>query len=228
MNNSSGIYSITSPSGKLYIGSAVHFIRRRGIHLHALRHGKHHSSILQKAFDKYGEKEISFEQILFCEPKDLLFYEQLILDAFKPEYNICKVAGSSLGLKRSAETKQKLSKFRTGSVMSEDVRIKIRATNGSAEARLRNSEQQKAIHSTAERRKANSEQQKISQNRPEVRAKKGRALMCVENGLCFTNGHAAAEWCHLATLTTNKNAFVAINSAVRSGKAIYGYHWKAI
>ena len=240
----SGIYKITSPSGKIYIGSAKDFDYRWSKHSYDLRKQNHHCKPLQSACQKYGFENLTFSKLLICKPEDLLFYEQRALDRYKPAYNICKIAGSALGVKRTPEVRAKMIASRTPEVrlaisigntgklrnaetckrLSESLKISL----GTPEARAINSLRQKLVQNLPERIKANSEQQKISQMRPEVRAKKGRALICVENGLKFTNGHEAAEWCHLATLTTNKNAFVAINKAVRTGKPIYGFHWKAI
>lgn len=100
----SGVYEIVNTvNGKRYIGSAVSFKKRWGVHRHALRHSAHHSSKLQRAWNKYGEDAFKFLPILTCQPSMLLFYEQQLLDKVKPEYNILPVAGSSLGSKRTPE-----------------------------------------------------------------------------------------------------------------------------
>lgn len=221
----SGIYTISSPSGKLYIGSAINLARRKIQHFHGLRNKVHANSILQKAFNKYGEENLIFKEIIHCSVANLLLYEQIAIDAFEPAYNIAKIAGSSLGIKRSESTKMKLSLAKTGVPRTEQAKQNIRDAVSTPEARKRNSDTQKAIHGTPEMRKANSERQKEAQNRPEVRAKKGRSIICVETKMIFTNGHEAAEWCLNNKLTKNKNAFVAINCAVRKGKPIYGFNW---
>lgn len=105
----SGIYRIVSPSGKEYIGSAKSFNRRFAKHRHELKKSIHHCKPLQSAANKYGIGALEFEILLVCKIEDLIFYEQLLIDALKPRYNMCKKAGSALGLKRSAETCKKLS-----------------------------------------------------------------------------------------------------------------------
>jgi group I intron endonuclease len=243
MTLNSGIYTITSPSGKMYVGSAKDFDYRWSKHSYDLRKGVHHCKLLQSASNKYGFSNLVFKRLLVCELKDLLFYEQRAIDILKPEYNIAKIAGSNLGIKHSPETIQRMKDSRTlevrtrisnahkgkpkSEIHKKNLSAGISRTMGTPEARLRNSIAQKIAQNIPAVKQANSETQKIAQMRPEVRAKKGRALICVENSLRFTNGHEAAEWCYLAGLTTNINAFVAINSAVRSGKPIYGFHWKA-
>ena len=63
LNFDCGIYAITSPSGKQYIGSARSFRERWQKHLKDLRNGKHHSPGLQHAFNKYGESALRFDKI---------------------------------------------------------------------------------------------------------------------------------------------------------------------
>lgn len=106
---SSGIYVITSLSGKQYVGSAVSFSARWRLHQHYLRKGQHHSSHLQRAWNKHGEEAFVFSVLFICANPDLLFYEQRAINVLQPEYNVCKIAGSSLGVVRSAETRAKLS-----------------------------------------------------------------------------------------------------------------------
>lgn len=50
--------------------------------------------------------------------------EQYYFDTLKPEYNILKVAGSSLGRKVSEETKALLSLSATGRIFSPEMREK--------------------------------------------------------------------------------------------------------
>lgn len=112
----SGIYTITSPSGRQYVGSAVNFANRWRTHLYNLRRGKHHSPALQNAYNKYGESALAFAKFIICAPADLLFYEQRTIDAFSAGrlYNVSPVAGSQLGFKHSDETKAAYSATRRG------------------------------------------------------------------------------------------------------------------
>lgn len=84
---------------KLYIGSAIDFLQRKALHLSHLRCNKHHSILLQRAWNKYGEENFRFEVITVIKDKSkLIEIEQLYLDILKPKYNICKIAGSRLGV----------------------------------------------------------------------------------------------------------------------------------
>jgi group I intron endonuclease len=98
-----GIYCITSPSGRRYIGSAQNLIKREREHRSALKCGRHHSRPLQRAWDKY--ETINFSILLICAKRDLFFYEQKILDGLRPEYNVNPSATGTRGLKWSTESR---------------------------------------------------------------------------------------------------------------------------
>lgn len=105
----SGIYEIlNSVNGKRYIGSAVNIRKRWNEHRSHLKRGLHRSKALNRAWDKYGEESFAFRILLYCAKIDLIIYEQLAMDCFKPEYNISKIAGSTLGRRHSEETKAKI------------------------------------------------------------------------------------------------------------------------
>lgn len=130
----SGVYKITNiVNGKIYIGSAVKFKERFRIHKQGLRNNKHANRHLQGAWNIDGEGAFSFEVILVCDKKDTLFYEQLIMDAYKSYndkigYNICPKAGSNLGRKSTEETKEKIRKVKTGVIPSKESRKKLSET----------------------------------------------------------------------------------------------------
>jgi group I intron endonuclease len=58
---------------------------------------------------KYGYSNFSLEILEYCGRENVIEREQYYIDSFKPEYNILKKAGSSLGYKHSEETLSKLS-----------------------------------------------------------------------------------------------------------------------
>lgn len=123
-----GIYSITSPSGNMYIGSSKNILKRFSEHKNLLKRGSHHSAALQNAWHKY-KGNLEFKQLIVCEQTDLLFYEQLFLDNLNPQYNICKIAGNTLGIIASDETKEKLRQAGYKRIQSEDTKEKIRLAN---------------------------------------------------------------------------------------------------
>jgi len=110
----SGIYKIENlKTNKVYIGSAVSLTKRFRCHISTLRSGKHRNDKLQKSFNKHGENCFEFKVLIECEVKDLLMYEQMLIDfynAVQGGYNIAPVAGSGLGKKHTEETKEKMRK----------------------------------------------------------------------------------------------------------------------
>ena len=105
----SGVYRILcEPTGKFYIGSAVDLQNRRSVHFSELRNNKHCNSFLQKAWNKYGEEKFSFDVLLICSRKDLVFYEQRAIGILTPEFNMVPRAGSVLGRVHSEETRKKI------------------------------------------------------------------------------------------------------------------------
>lgn len=105
-----GIYQIRNlVNGKRYIGSAAGvkgFAGRWNEHKRLANAGRHHSVIFQRAWDKYGARAFTFEVLLYCDPRDCITFEQMAIDCYKPEYNICLIAGSTLGLKWSEASKK--------------------------------------------------------------------------------------------------------------------------
>ena len=80
MSNLAHIYKIENTvNGNCYIGSSVNYKARWYTHKSSLRRGVHHSFILQKAWDKYGEDKFVFKVILICSKSTQLFYETLCM-----------------------------------------------------------------------------------------------------------------------------------------------------
>lgn len=104
----SGIYEIrNTANGKRYIGSAASLRGRKATHLSYLRRGIHHNTHLQRAWNQYGEPSFTFTTLLYCAKDSLLMYEQLLIDAMEPEYNLSPTAGSTLGVRWSPEAKER-------------------------------------------------------------------------------------------------------------------------
>ena len=106
-----GVYKIINKiNKKFYVGSTstIGFEKRWKKHILDLNKNIHHSFYLQKSWNKYGPDNFSFEIIEECISEKCIIKEQYYLDFLKPEYNICKMAGSTLGIK------YKLKKIRKG------------------------------------------------------------------------------------------------------------------
>lgn len=109
---------------KVYIGSTVAFTHRRTGHLKALQAKRHHSIVLQRAWNKYGAESFDFEIIEFVEDREfLLAREQSWINQTKSflrkhGYNICQYVHGPLGVKRSKSFCENLSRMHKGNTYS--------------------------------------------------------------------------------------------------------------
>jgi group I intron endonuclease len=112
-----GIYKINSKAhpDKIYIGSAVNYEARKRGHINSLKRNSHKNRKIQAHFNKYGVNDLVFVLLENVPSKDeLTIREQYYIDMMHPSFNICKVAGSSLGVKRTEEYKAKMSLSKKG------------------------------------------------------------------------------------------------------------------
>ena len=122
-----GIYEIKSKiNGRSYIGSSENIHRRWNHHINNLLKNKHHSIILQRHVNKYGINDLAFSILEICNDNNLIEKEQVYINNNKPYFNIRKIADSNKGIKRSIETKEKLSKINLGKKLSENTCQKMR------------------------------------------------------------------------------------------------------
>jgi group I intron endonuclease len=94
-------------NGKSYVGSAKNLKNRLIIYycLECIKKRlKKSSSYIHKAILKHGYSNFCLDILEYCESNLLIEKEQFYFDILKPEYNICKVAGSTLGKKHRPET----------------------------------------------------------------------------------------------------------------------------
>lgn len=106
-----GVYQIVSCiNNKLYIGSTVDFKTRKKQHIYSLIQSTHNNSHLQNHVNKYGISDLKFKMIEYCKKEELLIREQFYLDTAQPDFNICTIATSRLGVKASKETIEKIKK----------------------------------------------------------------------------------------------------------------------
>jgi len=100
LDNRPVIYCISNNiNDSCYIGSAQNFRRRIRQHLAKLVTNKHRNKYLQRSWNKYGYQNFDISVLSNSTKETLIQDEQWSLDINKPEYNICKVAGNTAGLK---------------------------------------------------------------------------------------------------------------------------------
>jgi len=109
-----GIYKITSPSGKVYIGQSVDCWKRHGAYKN--HHCKKQAKLLA-SFEKHGFSRHKFEILHECTPCDLSSLEKYYVDLFQTfnsdrGLNIRDGGGNRASI--SEEQKAKISKTMTG------------------------------------------------------------------------------------------------------------------
>ena len=114
--SNSGIYCIENiKNGKKYIGSSIDTKKRKNRHFSELKRGIHKNSKLQSSYKKHMVEDFIFYILELVEDKKkLIEREQYYIDKYKPQYNINLIANSSLGVKRSEETKEKVRQANLG------------------------------------------------------------------------------------------------------------------
>jgi group I intron endonuclease len=116
----------------VYVGSSKRIPRRWKEHKRELRKGVHDNTKLQNAWNKYGESVFEFEVIAYCREPDLLWQEQIALDALDSVnrgYNVASKADkppSNKGVKRSSEHSEHLSQALMGKNLSESHKESLR------------------------------------------------------------------------------------------------------
>lgn len=99
----------------IYIGSAVSYENRKYYHIYDLINNKHHSSILQNSWNKYGNDAFLFSIIEDVnDNSELLVREQYYIDKLSPKFNCSKIAGSPLGVKHTLQSRQNMSAAQRG------------------------------------------------------------------------------------------------------------------
>ncbi len=98
-----------------YYGSAVDVKARFSAHKSLLLRNKHHCIHLQNAWNKYGKENFVFEIIEeILDKSKLIEREQWYLDNSSCKYNICDIAGSQLGTRRTDEQRKRMSISKIG------------------------------------------------------------------------------------------------------------------
>lgn len=126
----SGVYIIVNMvTGKVYVGSSVDLVARKQRHFCDLEKGCHSNSHLQGSYNKHGVFAFAFCVIEECKPKELIAREQFWIDKKREKFKLFNAtlkAGSQLGIKRSEETKKRMSDSQKGKRFSAETIGKMR------------------------------------------------------------------------------------------------------
>lgn len=113
--NKCGIYKWTNKiTLESYIGSSINLKRRfKNYFSNNYLERKINSGKIYKNIVRYGISNFRLEVLEYCDNNSIISREQYYMNYFNPEYNILKLAGSTLGFKHSTETKLKFKCRRT-------------------------------------------------------------------------------------------------------------------
>lgn len=78
IKNMCGVYKITSPSGKIYVGSTKCFRERYASYKYLSKISGDGQKKLKNSFNKYSFSNMLFEVLVICELEDRLMYERII------------------------------------------------------------------------------------------------------------------------------------------------------
>ena len=122
-----GVYKIiNNVNGKIYIGQSINIKARWTDHINTLNRNSSHSVLLQRAWNKYGPDNFTFEILELCseemldevESKYINFYNSI-----KNGYNL--ESGGNINKHLSEETKKKISDAHRGKRMSEEAKQRM-------------------------------------------------------------------------------------------------------
>lgn len=129
MDNIIGIYCIKNNlNNKVYIGQSININHRIQEHISLLNRNCHSNSYLQRSFNKYGIENFSHEIIEECS-EELLSEREIYwinyYDSYNNGYNLTEGGEGLRGYKFNNDTKSKISKSLIGIKRSEETRNKI-------------------------------------------------------------------------------------------------------
>lgn len=141
-----GIYKITNPKGRIYIGQSINLIKR--IKYYRNLNVSKSQIRLNRSLNKYGYDSHTFEILEECDIKNLnereRYYQDLYNATDKKNLNCSLTTSKNKSGKLSEETKQKIREIHTGKIklnfrgekhplynkeVSEETREKIRIKN---------------------------------------------------------------------------------------------------
>jgi group I intron endonuclease len=177
-----GVYTITTPSGRVYVGSAIDVNRRLREHRNDLKKLGHKNKLLQNVANKYGVDNLKFEKVLsvpVIDAKTLVEYENLMLKYIEPKLrlNAAPVAGSTLGYRFTAEQRARHAAGVKARYESDPAyRARVSLAMSAVMAQPETKEKIAAAVSAARARPESKERYDAARVRPEYRAKHAAAI----------------------------------------------------
>lgn len=242
-----GVYKITNiVNQKVYIGQSVSIQSRWKEHINSLRRGASRCTLLQRAWNKYGEESFVFEVLELCSPDMLDEIEIsyiLFYDSCNNGYNIeqggnknkhlsddtkKKIREAHLGKKMSDETIKRMSEARIGNknpmygkTHSSKARLKIsKAHKGKPGYKLNDETKEKIRKANTGKTLSEETRRKISESTTGRTAwnKNLRSVYCVELNEVFNTASDAGKY-----LNVRSSNILSCCEHIR--KTCGGYHW---
>ena len=200
IKNKTGIYKITSPSGKIYIGQSTNCLIRKSRYK---TKGAPNQPKLNSSFKKYGWEAHLFEIIHICPIEELNYWEIYYGKLFNVNsdngLNVRECGGSKGATAES--TKEKLRIVNTGKKLTEEHKVKIKISNigkeRSLETRNNMSNSRKGMKLTDEHKKniGNGNRGKIISNITRQRVGDANAdlILNIETGIFYMGLKNASE-----------------------------------
>lgn len=162
MNKICGIYKITSPANKIYIGKSVNITIRKNHYIYHFGKGqpKVHNSII-----KYGWESHTFEIICVCERhklNDLEKYYIKLYDTFNTANGLNLTSGGENSWKITEETRLKMSLAHKGRKHTIEAKEKISESNRRRIISEETKEKQRIAHAN---QKCSEERKEKNRNR---------------------------------------------------------------
>jgi group I intron endonuclease len=176
----SGIYRITSPSGRVYVGQAQDIAARWSQHRKKGRGGNHENRHLQASLAKYGVESHVFDGMELVSINDLDSREQIRIDAFFAAkasgflrvMNLSPTAGSVRGYRYTEDQRERL----TAAMNRPDVKERHVAALNRPEVKARHAAAIKEAFNRPEVKVRRTAAMKEAFNRPEVKARHAAAI----------------------------------------------------
>lgn len=156
-----GVYFIdNTKNGKSYVGRSVDVRKRLKRHLRELRRGTHENCLLQKDFDKFGEKVFKFRAKEFADVEECKIEEQRLLDTEKRLYNIGRssTCGDNLTLHPDRENiiaRRRETQIEHMSTLTNRQKKTLYGNQGEANGMFGNTHSEKTRHTLSRKLKGN-------------------------------------------------------------------------
>lgn len=222
MNPDCGIYAITSPSGKQYIGQAKSIKKRWMDHRYSLRRGVHHCEPLQHAWNKYGEEEFIFSVLTIVRAEDLNRCEQEYLGDTRKHmlYNVALVAGSPMrGRKHTLEERARRSTAMSGEKNHQYGRKFTDAQIANMSAAQKGKRTGENSYMWGRKRGPETIEKLSGANNPVA-----KAVVCLETRQTFVTVTCAMRWLHENGWPKAQQSAICRTSSGKRPTA-YGYRW---